>query len=31
MNIWILEGIKNIQSHEIIHIEIDLQDALHVE
>ncbi len=29
MNIWKLEGIKNIQSHEIVDIYIAFQDALH--
>lgn len=29
MNIWKLEGKNNIQSHVIMQIEIDLQDALH--
>mgnify|MGYP006990008021 CR=1 FL=1 len=30
MNIWKLDSIKNIHSHEIIHLEIVIQDALHV-
>jgi hypothetical protein len=29
INIWKLDSVNNIQSHEIIHVEIVLQDALH--